>query len=113
MKMLADNILIDPERWPEEKHGKLIIPPNEKQAFSRGTVVAVGPGPWFTNGTRSVIEMKPGDHVLYFKHQAVDITIEERPMHIIREREVTAILEEGEYKETPKTEGEADASDTD
>lgn len=110
MLMLADNILIDEDRWTEEKHGKLIIPPNEKQAFSRGTVVAVGPGPWFANGTRSVIEVKPGDHVLYFKQQAVDVTIDERPMHIIKEREVVSILEAGEYKDTTKTEGEADAS---
>lgn len=99
MKMLANNILVDPEGWPTQKLGSIILPDNQaaRDKFSRGVVEEVGPGLWLHNGDRPPIEVNVGDHVLYYKAGAMKIVVEEKEMDIVQERELIAILEPGDF----------------
>lgn len=99
MKMLANNILVDPEGWPTQKLGLILLPDNNesKAKFARGVVREVGPGLWLHNGTRPPIEVDLGDHILYYKVDAADIVVQGKEMHIIQERCVIAILEPGDF----------------
>lgn len=99
MKMLANNILVDPEGWPTQKLGSIILPDNQaaKERFARGIVTEVGPGLWLHNGDRPPIEVSVGDHVLYFKASAAKIVVRNKEMDIIQEREILAILETGDF----------------
>lgn len=111
MKMRANNILVDPEGWPTQKLGLILLPDNNesKAKFARGVVKEVGPGLWLHNGERPPIEVNVGDHVLYFKAGAASIVVQKTEMHIIQEREILAILEPGDFGEL--NEGESnDAS---
>lgn len=101
MKMLADYILVDPEPRTERKSGSIILPDNSEAGnkFARGTVKEVGPGLWLHSGKRPDVEVSVGDHVLYFKQSAVDIDVQERPMHIVQERQILALLETGDFNE--------------
>ena len=106
MRMLANNILVDPEMWTEKKLGSIFLPDNDKAkaVFSRGTVKAVGPGLWLPNGTQCVVEMDVGDHILYYTANSVPIVIGGREMQIVREQEVLAILSPSDFGD--ETEGE-------
>jgi chaperonin GroES len=99
MKMLANNILVDPEGWPTQKLGSIVLPDNQeaKERFARGVVREVGSGLWLHNGSRPPIEVDIGDHVLYFKAGAAKIVVQEKEMHIVQEREIIAILEPGDF----------------
>lgn len=107
MKMLANNVLVEPETWVEQKVGSIAIPTAAKNAFARGTVLGVGPGLFLPNGERPVIEVNKGDHVLYFKASAAGIVVGGKDMHIIQEREILAILEDNDFG---NAEGESNAS---
>lgn len=99
MRMLANNILVDPEGWPTQKLGSIVLPDNQeaKARFAKGIVKAVGPGLWLHSGDRPPIEVAVGDHVLYFKAAAAGIVVQRKEMHIIQEREILAILEDGDF----------------
>ena len=107
MKMRANNILVDPEGWPTQKLGLILLPDNNesKAKFARGVVKEVGPGLWLHNGERPPIEVDVGDHILYYKIDAAKIIVQEKEMDIIQERCVIAILEPGDF-------GEIEATDT-
>ena len=108
MKMLADHVLIDPERWTESKLGSIVVPKgNAQQAFSRGTVVSVGPGVFHPSGDRPPIEVEPGERILYFKQSAIPVIIDGREMQVIREQEIIAILEPDEFQKMTDKEGDS------
>ncbi len=114
MKMLANNILVDPARHTEEMKGSIVIPGTVRTKFARGQVVAVGCGLWLSNGTQVPIDVKAGQWVLYYKEGAAEIEVDDRTMHIVQERQLLAILEDGEFvamHTTPVVKGETDASD--
>ena len=99
MIMRANYILVDPEPWTTQKLGSIVLPDNQvsREKFSKGVVKEVGPGLRLHNGERPPIEVKEGDHVLYFKAGAASIVVGGQEMHIIQERELLAILEPGDF----------------
>ena len=102
--MRADYILVDPVPWTEAKLGLIVLPDNSesKKKFAKGTVKEVGPGLWLHSGKRPDIEVSVGDHVLYFKAGAAEINVQERPMHIVQERQILAVLEPGDFSTVEK-----------
>ena len=107
MRMLADNILVDPEKSTERQIGSIHLPDNRtaKQAFARGIVIEIGPGCWLHNGERPPVEMIVGDRILYYHANAAPIVVDRKEMHIVREREVLAILDPDDVKS--RVEGES------
>lgn len=99
MQMRANYILVEPEGWPTQQLGLIVLPDNQeaKAKFARGLVKEVGPGLWLHNGERPPIEVDVGDHVLYFKAGAASIIVQKTEMHIIQEREILAILKPGDF----------------
>jgi len=111
MKMLADNILVDPESWPTQKLGRIILPDNNKvkEAFARGVVNNIGPGPVLVlSGKHSPVEVKAGDHILYRKVNAIPIVVNDREMHLVVERDILAILEPNDFGELKESEDVCD-----
>ena len=101
MKMLADNVLVRPEPWPETKLGAILMPDNsaEKKNFARGVVKEVGPGLFLSNGDRPPIEAEVGDHILFYKSNGVQLIVDKLDMVVISERTIIAILEPGDFGE--------------
>ncbi len=104
MKMLASYILIKPQTMPEQKMGAILLPDNQKAraTFARGEVIGVGPGAYLPSGDQLTPDMVPGDRVLYFKASAAHFVVRGEEMHLVQEREILAILEDGDFdnKET-------------
>jgi len=98
MKMLADFVMIQPETRHERKVGQILLPDNSAEAkmFCRGTVRAVGEGLYLSNGTQIPPSIGPGDKVLYFKDQALDISVKNENMHVLREGRIIGVFEPGD-----------------
>ena len=99
MKPLADHVLIRKESWPTRKAGKIILPDNSEigKQFSRGEVVAVGPGCFTQTAIQLTPPMKIGDHVIYYVSSAIPIMCTDEELYLVREPNIVAILEEGEF----------------
>lgn len=97
MKPLAANIVIRQEPWTTQKAGSIIIPETAKREWSRGEVLAVGPGCFTHNGVQLPPPLKPGDHVLYYTKYAISLTLNGEELHVVAEQNVAIILEAGEF----------------
>lgn len=103
MRMLADFVLVKPEDRKTVKIGSIVLPDNAtvQQAFARGIVERVGPGCYLPYGDQIPPDIEVGDKVLYFKDQAIPIVVEQRDMHIVKERNLIGVFE-GEDTEAPR-----------
>ncbi len=94
MRVQADNILIKPMPWPEQKHGSILLPDNNKarQLLGRGEIIAVGAGGYTQAGVQLPPDMKPGEYVYYLKRSCVPVIIDEWEMDLVPEREILMTL---------------------
>ncbi len=108
MIMKADNILVEPLIWTEIKRGSILLPDNAgvKANYDHGIVKGVGPGLWLQCNKQCKVEVGLGDKVLYCKARKLEIQVAGKEMHIIREQDVLAVLEDGDFETEQETDDE-------
>lgn len=66
-KPLLDKVVILEDKVAETTAGGIYLPTQVQEKPTIGTVMAVGPGRTFSNGTKEVIDVVPGDRVMFHK----------------------------------------------
>ena len=65
VKPLGDRIFVKVSPAEEKTAGGILLPDNAQEKPQIGEVVAVGPGKRYDDGSRSELDVKVGDKVLY------------------------------------------------
>ncbi|HJZ57127.1 MAG TPA: co-chaperone GroES [Gemmataceae bacterium] len=65
LKPIGDRIIVRREAAEEKTAGGILLPDTAKNKPQRGEVVAVGPGKIKPDGTRTTMQLKAGDKVLF------------------------------------------------
>ncbi len=65
LKPIGDRIIVRREAAEGKSAGGIILPDTAKNKPQRGEVLAVGPGRLKADGTRSAMQLKAGDNVLF------------------------------------------------
>jgi chaperonin GroES len=94
VRPLHDRLVVRRLEDGEQTVGGIIIPDSAKEKPQRGTVIAVGSGTVRDDGTRVPPDVKPGDLILFGKYASQEITIDGEPLHIMRENEVLAVIQD-------------------
>lgn len=92
IKPLADRVVVKALEEGEQMRGGLYIPDTAKEKPQEGEIVAVGPGKVNDDGSRSPMEVKAGDCVLYGKYSGTEVTVDGDEYLILRESDVLAIV---------------------
>jgi len=92
IKPLADRVVVKALEEGEQMRGGLYIPDTAKEKPQEGEIVAVGPGKVNDDGSRSPMEVKAGDRVLYGKYSGTEVTVDGDGDLILRESDVLAIV---------------------
>ena len=92
VKPLYDRILVKRVEEKEQRRGGIIIPDTAKEKPMEGKVVAVGAGRVNKDGSRTKLEVKTGDRVLFGKYAGQEIKIDDKEHVIIKEDEVLGII---------------------
>ncbi len=107
MRMTADHILVRPIKWPSLKqsgNSRIIQPESSdlRKMFGLGRVLAKGPGMFTSAGVQLPPDaIKKDDRVIYYKESVVPFTSgETEELHLLREVNILAILDAGEFIET-------------
>lgn len=93
LKPLHDRIVVKRLEEEEKTAGGIIIPDTAKEKPQQGKVLAAGDGKFRENGTRSPLDVKEGDRILFSKYAGTDIKVEGEELLIMREDDVLAIVE--------------------
>lgn len=109
--LVGDRVLIAPEEGEERTRVGLYLPATaiEAQQIQSGLVIAVGPGdpvpdmaqlddePWRV-GEKSLrwrpMQAKVGDHAIFFRKAAVEITFEEKKYLVVPQVAILALVRE-------------------
>ena len=107
--VVGDRVLITPEEGEDRTRVGLYLPATaiDTQQVQSGLIVAIGPGepvadlssfddePWRTerrDGRRSSMQARVGDHALFFRKAAVEITFEEKKYLVVPQAAILVLL---------------------
>ena len=89
---LADRIVVTALKQDEVTASGLVFPDTAKEKPQQGVVLAVGPGKMDDAGKRIVIELEPGDRILYAKYSGTEIKLDGIDYIVLNEKDILAKL---------------------
>ena len=102
VRPLHDRIIIQRLDEGEQQVGGIIIPDSAKEKPQQGKVIAAGNGKTKDDGTRTPLDVKAGDRILFGKYSGQEIKLDGEDYLIMREEEVLAVMDEAGAKKAKK-----------
>ncbi len=93
LQPLGDRLVVQREESEEKTSGGILLPDSAKDRPTRGTVIAVGDGRMMESGSRSVLQVKAGDRVLFTSYAGEQIEVDGEEYLLMSESEVLAVIE--------------------
>jgi chaperonin GroES len=90
---LGDRVVVEREASESKTAGGIVLPDSAKDKPSRGKVIAIGDGRLLEDGTRSKLQVKVGDHVLFTSYAPEVIKINDEELLLMREDDILAVIE--------------------
>jgi chaperonin GroES len=92
VKPLGDRIFVKVSPAEEKTAGGILLPDNAQEKPQIGEVVAVGPGKRNDDGSRSELDVKVGDKVLYSKYAGTDVKLAGEDYVLLSEKDILAAV---------------------
>ena len=93
LRPLGDRVLVKRNDEAEQKSaGGIIIPDTAKEKPSRGKVMEAGPGTLKEDGTRTPLDVKKGDEILFGKYSGTEVKIDGEEYLIMHESDILGVL---------------------
>ena len=89
---LGDRIVVQREESQERTSGGIFLPDSAKDKPTRGKIVNVGDGRVLENGSRSTLQVKVGDLVLFTSYAGENIEVDGEEYLLMNESEVLAVI---------------------
>jgi chaperonin GroES len=93
IRPLHDRIIVRRIEESEQMRGGLYIPDTAKEKPQEGEVIAVGNGKILENGTKTELDVKVGDRILFGKYAGSEVKLEGEEYLILREDDVLGVIE--------------------
>jgi chaperonin GroES len=93
IRPLHDRVIVHRLEEEEKTKGGIIIPDTAKEKPQEGKVIAVGPGKILENGTKTTLDVKVGDKILFGKYSGTEIKIEGEEFLMMREEDILGVIE--------------------
>jgi chaperonin GroES len=93
IRPLHDRVIVQRIEEEEKTKGGIIIPDTAKEKPQEGKVIAVGPGKILENGTKTTLDVKVGDKILFGKYSGTEIKIEGEEFLMMREDDILGVIE--------------------
>ena len=90
---IGDRIVVERESSEETTAGGILLPDSAKDKPSRGVVVSVGTGRLLDDGSRSELQLKVGDRVIFSSYAPEELTVNDNEYLLMREDDVLAVIE--------------------
>lgn len=94
LQPLGDRVVVEREASEEKTAGGIVLPDSAKDKPARGKVVSVGEGRLLDDGTRSGVQVKPGDRVIFSSYAGETFKVGEDELLLMREDDILAVIED-------------------
>ena len=93
LQPLGDRVVVEREESETTTAGGIVLPDSAKNTPARGPVVSVGDGKLCDDGSRSPLQVKVGDRVLFTSYAGDEFKVGDRELLLMREDDILAIIE--------------------
>jgi chaperonin GroES len=94
IRPLGDKVLVKRLEAEEKTAGGIVLPDAAKEKPKQGKVISVGNGKLLDNGTRSAMQVKKGDKVLFTSYSGSEVKMAGEEYLIMDESEIMARVED-------------------
>ncbi len=92
LQPLGDRVVVRREDSEAVTAGGIVLPDTAKDKPSRGKIVSIGNGRLLDDGSRSVLQVKPGDRVLFSSYAGENFKLGEDELLLMREDDILAVI---------------------
>ena len=89
---LGDRVVVRREESEDVTAGGIVLPDSAQDKPSRGKVISVGNGRLLDDGSRSTLQVKAGDRVLFSSYAGETFKLGEDELLLMREDDILAIF---------------------
>ena len=93
LRPLHDRVIVKREDEEKTTAGGIVLPNSATEKPSQGPVIAVGDGKILNDGSKSAMNVKAGDKILFGKYSGSEVKIDGVEYIIMREDEIFAVIE--------------------
>ncbi|RYY00746.1 co-chaperone GroES [bacterium] len=93
LRPLSDRVVVKVLESEEKTKGGIFLPDTAKEKPQQATVVAVGPGKTLDDGTKSPVDVKEGDVILFAKYSGTEVKLEGTEYLVIAEKDILAVVQ--------------------
>jgi chaperonin GroES len=92
LQPLGDRVVIKPTPREEMTKSGIVLPDTAKEKPQEGTILAVGPGGFDSEGKRTPMDVKTGQKVLYGKYAGTEFKVDGDELLIVSQKDILAIV---------------------
>ena len=93
LQPLGDRVVVEREDAETTTAGGIVLPDSAKDKPARGKIVSVGDGRLLDDGTRSALQVKVGDRVIFSSYCGETFKVGDDELLLMREDEILAVIE--------------------
>lgn len=93
LKPLSNRVVLKVAEKEETTAGGFVLPDSAKDTPQTGEVVAVGNGVLLPDGTRSTMDVKEGDQVIFEKNVGSEIKFDGQEYLVLKDTDLIAIIQ--------------------
>jgi len=94
IRPLADKVIVQRLEAETKTAGGIVLPDTAKEKPQKGKIINVGQGKLLDDGSRSKMQLKKGDVVLFTSYAGTEVKIAGKEYLIMDESDVMAIIEQ-------------------
>jgi len=92
LKPLGDRVVLKQLEAEEKTQSGIILPEKSQEKPQQAEVISVGPG-GMIDGKEIVMQVKPGDKVVYSKYAGTEIKLDSQEYIIVKQSDILAVVE--------------------
>jgi chaperonin GroES len=93
IRPLADKVLVERIEAESKTAGGIVLPDSAKEKPQRGKIISVGEGKLLEDGSRSPMQVKKGDEVLFTSYAGNEMKLDGKEYIIMDETDIMAVIE--------------------
>ncbi|MCX5633649.1 MAG: co-chaperone GroES [Phycisphaerae bacterium] len=93
IRPLADKVIVERIEAETRTTGGIVLPDSAKEKPQRGKVISVGTGKLLDDGSRSEMQVKKNDEVLFTSYAGNEVKLDGKEYLIMEESDIMAIIE--------------------
>lgn len=93
LQPLGDRVVVQREESEEKTSGGILLPDTAKDKPARGSVISVGNGKLLDDGSRSALQVKVGDRVIFSSYAGETFKVDDQELLLMREDDILAVIE--------------------